>query len=47
MPHPDGRPLRMVDHATGQQVRAALVRDDGQQVEGLAALSGQPWPDRL
>lgn len=46
MPHPDGRPLRVVDRATGQEVRAALVHDDGQQAEGLAALSGQPWPDR-
>ena len=46
MPHPDGRPLRVVDRATGQEVRAALVRDDGQEIEGLAALSGQPWPDR-
>lgn len=46
MPHPDGRPLRVVDRATGQEVRAALVREDGQPVEELAALSGQPWPDR-
>lgn len=47
MPHPDGRSLRFVDRATGQEVRAALVRDDGQRIEELAALSSQPWPDRL
>ena len=46
MPHPDGRPLQVIDRVTGQEVRAALVRGDGQQVEGMAALSGQPWPDR-
>ena len=46
MPHPDGRPLRVVERATGQEVRAALIRADGRDVEGLAALSGQPWPDR-
>jgi len=46
MPHPDGRPLQVLDRATGQEVRAVLVRDDNQQVEGLAALSGKPWPDR-
>jgi len=46
LPHPDGRPLRVVDRGTGQEVRAALVREDGQKVEALAALSGQPWPDR-
>ena len=46
MPHPNGRPLRVKDRTTGQEVSAALLRADGQKVEGLAALSGQPWPDR-
>jgi DNA-binding HxlR family transcriptional regulator len=46
MPHPDGRPLRIVDRDTGQEVRAVLVRDDGHPVDGLAAIRGQPWPDR-
>ncbi len=46
MPHPDGRPLRVVDRATGQEVRAALVREDGRPVAGLATLSGEAWPDR-
>ena len=46
LPHPDGRPLRVLDRCTGQEVRAALVREDGQHVEGLAHLSTQRWPDR-
>lgn len=46
MPHPDGRPLRLVECGSGQEVRAALVRDDGREVGGAASLSGEPWPDR-
>jgi len=46
MPHPDGCPLKVVDRETGQDMRAALVRADGREVEGLAALKGIPWPNR-
>lgn len=46
LPHPGGRPLRMVDRATGQEVGAALVREDGQRVEGLDAIREEAWPDR-
>ncbi len=46
MPHPDGMPLRIVDRQTGQAIKAALVREDGHQIEGLRAIHGQPWPDR-
>ena len=46
MPHPGGRPLRVVERGSGREVRAALVRDDGREVGGADALAGEAWPDR-
>jgi hypothetical protein len=44
--HPDGRPLKLVDRDSGQEVRVVLQRADGQTVEGLKKLRPEFWPDR-
>lgn len=44
--HPDGRPLKLVERDSGQEVRVVLLRADGQTVEGLKNLRPEFWPDR-
>ncbi len=46
LPQLDGRPLRIVDRGSGQEVKVALVREEGQQINKPTAVTGQPWPDR-
>lgn len=46
LPSPKGRPLKIVDPETAQEIRAALIREDGKSVERLDAASRHPWPDR-